>query len=58
MESFRAHPAAVDAATHFGAVFDTDAGQPPRVPVALGAFTLPGNCRVTVSNPLSLYFGL
>lgn len=46
VEGFRAHPAALDAATHFGAVFDTDARQPPRVPVGLASISLPTACRV------------
>ncbi|CAL8465604.1 g5140 [Coccomyxa elongata] len=45
VEGFRAQPAALDAATHFGAVFDTDARQPPRVPVGLAAFSLPAASR-------------
>lgn len=47
VEAFRAHPATLDSATHFGAVFDTDAGQPPRVPIALGTFTLPADCKAS-----------
>lgn len=37
--AFHCHPAAVDAATHFGAVFDLSAAAAPRVPVALGCYT-------------------
>lgn len=46
MEGFRGHPAAVDAATHFGAVADTGGRQPPRVPTALEAFSVPAGCKV------------
>ena len=35
MDCYHASPAAVDAATHLGALWDTDAGDQPRVPVAL-----------------------
>ena len=48
VDGFGAHPAAVDVATHYGALLDTDpsaataAGPPPaaRVPVALGAYSV------------------
>ena len=46
VEGFRAHSAALDAATHFGAVFDTDLRQPPRVPVGLAKFSVPATCKV------------
>ena len=38
VNAYRAHPAALDAATHFGAVFDTEAGEAARVPVQVEAF--------------------
>ena len=37
-DAYHCHPAAVDAATHFGAVYDLAAGGMPRVPVALGCY--------------------
>ncbi|BDA51455.1 probable oleandomycin polyketide synthase, modules 5 and 6 [Coccomyxa sp. Obi] len=45
VEGFKAHPSALDAATHFGAVFDTDARQAPRMPVGLSAFSVPAACK-------------
>ena len=47
VEGYRAHPAAVDAATHLGAVADTGSGQPPKVPVSLGCFAVPEACLVS-----------
>ena len=35
MDCYHASPAAVDAATHLGALWDTDRADQPRVPVAL-----------------------
>ena len=38
-DSYHCHPAAVDAATHFGAAFDLSAGAAARVPVSLGRYS-------------------
>ena len=38
-DSYHCHPAAVDAATHFGAVFDLSQSAAPRVPVSLGCYS-------------------
>lgn len=38
-DAYHCHPAAVDAATHFGAAFDLVAASAPRVPVSLGCYT-------------------
>ncbi len=39
LDSYHCHPAAVDAATHFGAAFDLSLNTAARVPVALGRYT-------------------
>lgn len=41
VDGFGAHPAATDAATHLGALCDTDAGGAAKVPVGLGAYCVP-----------------
>ena len=38
VDGYHCHPAATDAATHFGAVRDLAGGAPPKVPVALGCY--------------------
>ena len=38
-DSYHCHPAAVDAATHFGATFDLSQSAAPRVPVALDCYS-------------------
>ena len=53
VNGFRAHPAAVDAATHFGAIFDTDALDAPRVPRQLEALNMPSPQRVTPSYAIT-----
>ena len=59
-DGYRVHPALLDAATHFGAVFDTDAGEAPRVPVRMAGFHIPAatqqawqlTAQLPVSSPL------
>ena len=55
IDGFGAHPAATDAATHLGALCDTDAGGAARVPVGLGAYCVPcpGQARSCKSSHLS-----
>lgn len=57
-DGFVAHPAALDASTHFGALHDTDAynhgglSSPARVPVALAALALARSAQVCRESPL------
>ncbi len=48
-------PAALDASTHFGALFDVDQGQMPRIPIRLDLMSKPSNFKVAFSiMPLNL----
>lgn len=55
VDSYHCHPAAVDAATHFGAAFDLSVGTAPRVPVALGRYSAAGSASSTDRQQLAAF---